>query len=299
MKKLLICISLLSSMLVRAQTNSGDELDKLMGDQESTKKEYVLNAFKSSRVINGHSIEMLGEGVLDFRILHRFGIVKNGVQDFFGLDQASMRMGFDYGINKNLTIGIGRSTQLKEYDGFIKYRLLHQQKGPRPMPVSVVLVSGMTVKTVPFGNPVFDNFTNRLGYYYQIIVGRKFNNTFTLQLAPTLVHRNLVELNTDKNEMVALGIGGRFKMSNRTALILDTHPILYGARSGYNRFPLSIGVDIETGGHVFQLHFTNARGMNEKAFISETYQDWGKGEFQFGFNLSRVFQVKKNTASSW
>jgi hypothetical protein len=142
-------------------------------------------------------------------------------------------------------------------------------------------------------------FENRLGYYHQIIAGRKFGDAFTLQLSPTFVHLNLVDLPVDKNNMIALGVGARLKLTNRTALILDTYPILYGDREGYNIFPLSIGFDIETGGHVFQLHVSNARGMNEKAFITETTQDWTKGEIQIGFNLSRVFTIVKNTESSW
>jgi hypothetical protein len=292
MKKLLFFLFFPISLF--AQT----ELDDLMGDQEP-KTTFINNAFKSSRVINGHSMEMLGEGVLDFRILHRFGIVKNGLKDLFGLDQASMRMGFDYGITKDLTVGIGRSTFQKEMDGFVKYRIVQQQTGEKNIPVSILVIGGSTIRTSAFSNPAFDAFENRMGYYAQTIIGRKFNENFSFQLAPTFVHRNLVETAQDYNSMFALGVGGRAKISKRTAIVLDAHPILYGARAGYNLMPLSIGVDIETGGHVFQLHLSNARGMNEKTFIAETLQDWGKGEFQFGFNLSRVFTVKKNTSTSF
>jgi len=294
MKNLLILLLFTSGSLF-AQTT--DELDDLMGDAEPS-IQYVNNAFKSTRVINGHSIEMLGAGVLDFRILHRFGLVKNGVKDLFGLDQASMRMSFDYGLTKNMTIGIGRSTFLKELDGFLKYRIVQQQTGIKNIPVSVIAIGGTTLRTLPFSNAAFDDFENRMGYYGQILIGRKMNENFSLQLSPTYVHKNLVETAADKNDIVALGVGGRAKISKRTALVLDTYPILSGARSGYNLMPISVGVDIETGGHVFQLHFTNARGMNEKAFIAETLQDWSKGEFQFGFNLSRVFTLKKNTSTS-
>lgn len=296
MKKLIHLLFLALPFCSAAQT--ADELESLMGDAEP-KRAYVNNAFKSSRVINGHSMEMLGEGVLDFRILHRFGIVKNGFKDLFGLDQAAMRMGFDYGINKDLTVGIGRSTFNKELDGFVKYRPIQQQTGIKNIPVSVVAVTGATIQTADFTNPLFNSFENRMGYYSQVIVGRKFSEKVSFQIAPTYVHRNLVETPNDNNSLVALGIGGRFKISNRTAIVLDAHPILSGARKDYNVMPLSIGVDIETGGHVFQLHFSNSRGMNEKAFISETLQRWDKSEFQFGFNLSRVFTVKKNTATSF
>lgn len=294
MKKILLLLALPLSLF--AQTT--DELDDLMGDI-APQSIFANNAFKSSRVINGHSMEMLGAGVLDFRILHRFGIVKNGLKDLFGLDQASMRMGFDYGITKNLTVGIGRSTFLKEYDGFLKYRILHQQTGLKNIPFSLLAVGGTTIRSAAFTNPAFDDFQNRLGYYGQIIIGRKISSNLTAQLSPTYVHRNLVELRTDQNALVALGIGGRAKISKRTAIVLDAYPILSGGRTGLNKMPLSIGVDIETGGHVFQLHLSNAQGMNEKAFIAETFQDWRQGEFQFGFNLSRVFTIKENTATSF
>jgi hypothetical protein len=256
-------------------------------------KEHVKNAFKSSRVINGHSMEFIGAGVLDFRILHRFGKVNQGAKELFGLDQASMRIGFDYGVTKNLTIGIGRTTLRKEADGFIKYRPIWQAKGPGAAPVSIVLVAGMSVIGTPNTNPAKpENFNSRSGYYYQTIIGRKFNERFTLQLSPTLVHRNVVAAG-DKNDIYAVGVGTRYKLSKRTALTVDYFYVANGLPNKIGEHPLSVGFDIETGGHVFQLHFSNAFGMNERAFITETTNKWGKGDIQFGFNLSRVFTIKK------
>ena len=262
---------------------------------DTVRKEFVTNAFKSSRVINGHSMEFIGKGVLDFRILHRFGPVNDGIKEFFGLDQASMRMGFDYGLSKNFTIGIGRSTLQKEMDGFVKFRPVHQATGPGGSPISLVLVAGMTVITEENDDSAKEvSFSSRAGYYYQAIIGRKFNQRFTLQLSPTLVHRNEVLANDD-NDIYALGIGSRFKLSKRIAFVVDYFYIFNGLPKEEYYNPLSLGVDIETGGHVFQLHFSNATGMNERAFIKETYNDWGKGEIRFGFNLSRVFTIgKKN-----
>lgn len=271
-----------------------DDLLSLIEEEPAT--EQITNAFKSSRVINGHSMEMIGEGVLDFRILHRFGRVNQGYQQFFGLDQASMRMGFDYGITPNLTIGMGRSTFQKELDGFVKWRILWQSKGAKTMPVSLVWVSGATYngqeQPFPF-TEVEPTFTRRMAYYHELIIGRKFSNEFTLQLSPVLVHRNIVENRLATNDFFALGIGGRYKLTNRVALVADYY-------NAFNRFPnswvynpLSIGVDIETGGHVFQLHFSNSNGMNERAFLLGDNGSWLNGDIQFGFNLSRVFQVKK------
>lgn len=280
-----------------AQTD-GSDLEKMLEQDAKPKKEYAKNAFKSTRVVMGHSMEMLGKGVLDFRILHRFGMIKDGISELFGLDQASMRMGFDYGITRNLTIGYGRSTFNKEYDGFVKYRLLHQHTGEKAIPFSLIWVSGMTVKSSKFSDAALNTFSNRLGYYHQVIVGRKFSENFTLQVSPTLVHQNMVELQKDNNDMVAIGIGTRYKISKRSAILLDAFPLVYGAPTGAT-LPMSIGFDIETGGHVFQLHVSNSRGMNERAFMGETTQDWAKGQINFGFNLSRVFTVVSNKEGSW
>ena len=289
MKKIITATVLFfaTSSLVKAQDTS--LLDGV--EKQSSSKEFVTNAFKSSRVINGHSMEFIGKGVLDFRILHRFGRANDGVSEWFGLDQASMRMGFDYGLGKNLTIGIGRCTFKKEVDGFLKLRLVSQKTNGTPF--SVIVVTGMSVYTFKNTDPLHDvTFSSRAGYYYQSIIGRKFSRKFSLQLSPTIVHRNEVEAG-DVNDTYAIGIGSRFKLSKRTALVVDYFPVLNRPSSSDTRNSLSLGFDIETGGHVFQLHFSNSTGMNERAFITDTHDSWGKGEVRFGFNLSRVFTVKR------
>ena len=271
------------------------DLLSLVEKKGEEKKEFITNAFKSSRVINGHSMEFIGKGVLDVRILHRFGPVNSGINNLFGLDQANMRFGLDYGVLKSLTVGFGRSNVGKEWDGFIKFRPIWQAKGGTwPWPVSIVFVTGMTYSTMPWSDPNRKNFTtSRMAFYNEIIIGRKFSESFSMQIAPTLVHRNIVALSTDANNIYALGIGARLKLSKRTAFVVDYHYIARGLDRNVYKDPLSIGFDIETGGHVFQLHFSNATGMNEKAFITNTTNAWGKDEIRFGFNLSRVFTVAK------
>lgn len=273
-----------------------EDLLKLLGE-EKPKKERTKYAFKSPRVINGHSMEFLNPGTMDFRILHRFGQLNQGYKNFFGLDQASMRMGFDFGILQNLMAGIGRSTYKKELDAFIKYAPIRQATGPWGSPVTFALVSGITMDGLPWADPNRKNFyTSKLAYYFQAIIGRKFSEGLTLQIAPTMVHKNLVQQQTDVNNIYALGVGGRIKLSKRMAFTWDySHVIIGMPDSGYYH-PLSVGFDIETGGHVFQLHFSNSTGMNERAFITETTGQWGKAEVRFGFNLSRVFQIKKTKA---
>src|ERR1700730_15217559 len=160
--------------------------DNLLKLVDSTKpiNEYVTHAFKSSRVINGHSIEMIPKGNMDFRILHRFGLISTGIKNLYGLDQANMRLGFDYGLTTNLTVEIGRSNVNKELDGFIKFRPLRQSVGPKPSPVSIVLIAGMTLTTMPWTDPSRDNhFSSRLAYFGEVIVGRRFSEVFSLQLA--------------------------------------------------------------------------------------------------------------------
>lgn len=286
--KLIVFISILCTCESFAQN---EDLLSLAGN-DTIQKEYVKNAFKSSRVINGQSIELPGKGVMDVRILHRFGLLNSGASNLFGLDQANMRFGFDYGISDRVTVGVGRSNVGKELDGFIKLRPVWQATGPGGMPFSLIWVSGATLSTVPAqdGAPKPD-FSTRMAYYHEIIIGRKFSQRFSFQAGGVMVHRNIV--NTAENDTWAVAMGGRFKLSKRIAFVADYHHILSGKQPG-TQDPLSLGFDIETGGHVFQLHFSNAIGMNEKNFLTNTTDDFWKGEIRFGFNLSRVFTLKKH-----
>ena len=298
MKKLINTGALLLLLLVSvgAQVDtSGDLLGML---DEPVLLNRVTNAFKSPRVINSHSMEMLSPGTMDFRILHRFGDLSRGYYELFGLDQATMRLGFDFGITPNLTAGFGRSTNRKELDGFVKYRLLWQSTGQRTIPLSLVWVSGMTLNGLkdPTGSTELPpTFSRRLAFYHQLIIGRKFNDWLSVQITPTAVHRNIVANRLMSNELYAIGFGGRAKLTRRIAFVWDYSYALnrFPGLLSYN--PLSLGVDIETGGHVFQLHFSNAVGMNERAFLSDENSNWLKGEIRFGFNLSRVFQIAKRT----
>lgn len=242
-----------------------------------------------------HSIEMLRTGVLDFRILHRFGRINGGAYEFFGLDgPATVRLGLDYGITDDLTVGIGRSSFNKELDGFVKYRIIHQATGPKASPLSLIAVAGSTVTTLKWSDPTRKNyFSSRVAYYGQAIVGRKFSEALTLQLMPSIVHRNLVPTVNDPNDLFAIGAGGRIKLSHRVSFNVDYYYVAnQNTAAGFHN-PLSIGFDIETGGHVFQLHFTNSKGMNERAFLANTEYSWGNGDIFFGFNISRSFQIKK------
>jgi opacity protein-like surface antigen len=213
----------------------------------------------------------------------------------FGLDAASIRLGLDYGVTPWLNVGIGRSSFEKVYDGFVKVRVLRQQTGKRNVPVHLLLVSDMAIVSQRNTNSEIEPyyFSNRLNYTHQFILGRKFSDGFSLQVMPSLVHRNFVMTKSEANDVFVVGVGGRVKLTKRVALNAEYYYVPAGQlASGYTN-SLSVGFDIETGGHVFQLHFTNSTGMVENAFMTQTNGKWNAGDIHFGFNVSRVFTVHR------
>lgn len=276
------------------EDESGNLMALLEEGSPFPKKEFTTATFKTTRIANAHSIENLGKGILDFRVNHRFGRLNEGAKEFFGLDNATTRIGFDYGLTDWLMIGSGRSTFMKEYDGFLKARLL-RQKDKGGMPLSVSYVGAMSIQTmdvsVPAGTEYY--FTNRIAYLNQLLIARKFNSWLSLQLMPTHIHYNLVDFRTEKNDVFAIGFGGRLKVSKRIAITGEYYyvPDDYKRRGSKNS--LTFGIDIETGGHVFQLMFSNSTGVSERAVIGQTTGLWDKGDIHFGFNISRVFTIVK------
>lgn len=280
----------------KAQQTEQDTTDllSLLGPDELT-LDYTIATFKSTRVINMHSTENPAAGALDFRISHRFGTLNSGAQELWGLDQAYMRLGFEYGATDRLMVGVGRSNVNKEIDGFFKFKILRQSSGTKNMPVTVSLFSSLVIRTTPWSEPDRENyFTSRLFFCHQLLIARKFNEALSLQIAPTLVHRNLVPDNTTKHDVLALGMGGRYKLTTRTTFNVEYVWVKPDQLESQYKNSLSLGFDIETGGHVFQLHLTNSKPMNEKGFITETTGEWGKGDIQFGFNVSRMFTVRRS-----
>ena len=268
------------------------DLLSLLGREETT--EYAAASFKTNRVINLHSLESTSSGVLDAKISHRFGFINGGPYELFGLDQATVRIGLDYGVSDRLTIGIGRSSFEKTYDGFIKYKILRQSTGLREMPVTLAILGTSAIHTLKWAATDRENlFSSRLYYVGQLIIGRKFSNGFSMQFSPTIVHRNLVKTQAEMNDVLAIGVSGRIKLNKRLSLNTEYIYVMPDQTSPIYHNSLSIGFDIETGGHVFQLHFTNSTSMIEKGFIAETVGDWGNGDIHFGFNISRVFTIVK------
>lgn len=301
---LLLCCTVFTTCVMAQDTL---DIDKILDEEMAKKKpgnDLVEATFKTSRIINGHSIENTQKGVLDFKISHRFGTLNNGLYQLFGLDNATMRMGLDYGITHHLMIGAGRSTYQKQYDAFFKYRIVQQSTGKQPVPISVSFMGGIFYATDTAS--LKNNYNiipsakvetkHKLSYVSQLIIARKFSSDFSLQLMPTMVHSNVVPRQDDPNNLYSVGVGGRLKLTKRTSINVEYYyqvNKLNGIGGLETHNPLSIGFDIETGGHVFQLHFTNSRGMTERQFITETTGSWAKGDISFGFNISRVFQVGK------
>jgi hypothetical protein len=315
MKNIYILFLLLLSVTVKAQDDPMDVLEK----NTKPTTTFATATFKSTRVINGQSVETMAKRHLDFRIAHRFGALNTGAYNYFGLDQATMRMSFEYGLTNDLMVGIGRSTTQKTFDYFGKYKLLKQSSGAHIMPVSVTLfasIAAVSLSTNPensFSSPSFANNIERLSYCTQILIARKITDGFSLQISPTYLHRNKVfRINSsdasevlEPNDIFAIGFGGRYKLNKRTSINAEYFYRLpsfndqYTLNSNYHN-SLSVGVDIETGGHVFQLHFTNSLGMIEKQFIAENTESWTNGGIHWGFNLSRTFSFdKKKKKDNW
>lgn len=283
--------------LAQDTTKLQDDFDSLLGlldsNQFTDHNKYATATFKTTRIANGHSIENTKEGVLDFRINHRFGYINNGIREFFGLDNAITRIGFDYGIFNSLMIGVGRSTHLKEYDGFIKGKIL-KQTVTNTMPISLSYFGSLSVLSLQFQAPpgYGYQFSYRIAYINQLLIARKFSNSFSIQLMPAHIHYNFVQFSNEPNDIFALGIGGRVKISNRVSVTGEYYPVI-GNRRHNTRNSLTLGVDIETGGHVFQLMFSNSTGITERTVIGETMGNWANGDIHFGFNISRVFTIVK------
>lgn len=288
-------IFLFITLLVKAPVYCQDtSLLKMINDSiEVNKTKAIVNGtFKGVYIINTQSVETPPKHVLLLLIMHRFGKINDGAYNFFGLDNATMRLGFDYGLTNQLSVAIGRSTFEKTFDGHIKYKLLRQTNGG--VPVTLDVFSGMYFTSLRNTDKPYLNGTYRTSYATSLLIARKFSRSFSLQLTPTVLHYNLVPAAIDHNNVFAIGIGGRKKVTRRMSVNAE---YIYVPSSQINSLQvynsLSVGIDIETGGHVFQLHITNSQGMVEPLFIGKSTGAWSKGDIYFGFNISRAFNLSK------
>jgi len=286
-------------LLISSSSKAQEDLLELLNAGEDPTTTYTIATFKSTRLVTAHSVETNGEGVLNFMIGHRFGPINSGWRDFYGLDNATLRLGFDYGITDQINIGIGRSSFQKTIDGTFKWKFLRQQSGLKNIPLTATFVSAAYINTSEWRNPDRDNlFSSRLAYHFSLLLARKFKEAISLQLMPTVVHRNLVPTMEDMNTIVSIGAGTSIKVTKSLRFNAEYFYIpdgqIFSEIGGLEvKDSFSIGVDLETGGHIFQLHLTNSRGLTEKYLIGENTGSWGQGDIHFGFNISRVFTVKK------
>jgi len=289
---------LLLQTLCNVANAQADNEDDTAETPPLVRKDVAYNTFSATRIVDGSTVKNLDGGVLDFRIAHRFGRVSEGSQNFFGLDDATTRIGLDYGITRWLMVGIGHSVLNKENDGFTKIKLLGQRRDG--MPLSLSYVGEMSVQTTlaPI-LPAGDKWLYRYRLYYanQLLIARRFSDRISLQIMPSIVHYNIVDDARFSNNTVAIGVGGKIKITKRVAITgeyyyrVTNQDMLYNGATTYNT--LSAGFEVESGGHVFQLLVTNAQGITERSFIGQTTDSWSKGQLHFGFNISRIFVLVK------
>jgi len=276
------------TILFSAQLFAQDSLMNLF--DESPQTVYTEATFKITRIVLGQSIENPGKGDLIFVIQHHFGYVNQGAYEFFGMDQATIRLGFEYGITNWLMIGVGRSAYGKTYDGNMKIKILRQSTGRRVMPVSVSYFGSVGINSLRQPDKTINYyFTNRLTYLNQILIARKFSRRISLQLTPSLVHRNLVATPQIDNNTWALGGGGRFLLTKHTSIDAEYFYLLSKKAAAKYHNSFSIGFNIETGGHVFQLYISNSQGIIGQNFIPGSIGNWLKGDVLIGFNITRTF----------
>lgn len=285
MKKIILTIFVLSFSI---QFSAQDLLDVL--DSETPETENIVTAtFKGTRIVNGHSIENRKNKELEFIISHRFGRVNTGFEELFGLDQSNIRFSFEYGLTDNLTAGLGRSSFEKTYDGYLKYSLLKQKTGTNSFPFAVSLFGSIAAKSQKAIAGNERSFAESLFYVGQVLIAKKVNSSLSFQITPTYVHRNLTAINADPHDIFALGFGTRVKLNKRVSLNAEYYPQFNKLKSIDATNSLAFGVDIETGGHVFQIILSNAITMIEKGFITESTGSFFGGDIHLGFNLSRTF----------
>jgi hypothetical protein len=285
MKKIVLNTFLILASLQLCSQDLLDILEKEAPETEST----VSATFKGTRIVNGHSIENRKNKELEFIIAHRFGRVNTGFEELFGLDQANIRFALEYGLTDDLTAGLGRSSFEKTYDGYLKYSLLKQKTGANSFPFAVSLFGSIAAKSQKAIPGEERTFAESLFYVGQVLIAKKVNSAFSLQLTPTYVHRNLTAIDADPHDIFALGFGTRVKVSKRVSLNAEYYQQFDKLESINARNSLAFGVDIESGGHVFQIILSNAITMVEKSFITETTGNFFGGDIHLGFNLSRTF----------
>lgn len=262
--------------------------DDLLGEQT----DYALGTFYTSRIITGQSVFMMPKSGLDFRVHHRFGQFKTGFNELYGIDESSSFLSLDYGVTDYINIGIGRATYRDIFNSFLKISVLRQSTGAKNMPISLVYVGTCGIQSTIFEDEKRnEDFAARLSYTNQLLIARMFNARFSAQVTPTIVHRNLVPVGDYNNTSYALGVGGRYKITNTFSINAEWFHVFNPDKVNGKKMadPIAFGFDIQVAAHVFQVQVTNAESMTENAFITETPNNFFDGDIRLGFNISQVF----------
>lgn len=299
MKRNIRNIILIILFLAPFTYNYGQEndWDSLLENELSSQNIFTTATFKSSRIMNGHSVELLPERGLDLRVAHRFAEFNTTDNNFLGFDEASTYFGLYYGVNNRINIGIARATYNQTNYGFVKAAILKQTEGKKTMPFTLVFNSSLSHTSKEYSDKTRDDdFVSRLDYTFQILIARKFSDRISFQVSPILVHRNLVETPEENNDLYALGFGGRILITKRVAFNAEYYWNLNNTgRYGFEFYdPFALGFDIQIGSHVFQLMLTNVAAMTENKFIGETNSNFFDGDIRFGFNISQVFSLSRD-----
>lgn len=296
MKSNSLAIALITAIVLFPFQAATQDLESMLDATMQTEETIEPAIFRSSTIVNSHSVNMLPAGTLDFRIEHRFGKINGGAYELFGLDNANIHFSFEYGFADWLMAGAGRGTYEKTYDGFVRIKPLTQQSGAETFPFSLAWQSSVYVNTLRFLADLDDfSFARRLEHVHQLMIARRFGDVISVQLMPSYLRRTPVPSLPEQTDLLAMGTGLSFRITNGFSLNLEYFYLLnkniaLNPVQLYN--PLSVGFDLETGGHIFQLIFTNSISMTEHGIIGNTTGNWLKGDIHFGFNISRVFGLK-------
>jgi|TARA_B100001094_G_C18110643_1_gene760955 hypothetical protein len=292
---------LVGFLLISNSLFSQDSLEDILGSTSSSAKP-ISTTFSSTRIVNSHSVEMIPKGVGEFRISHRFGTIEEGFYDIFGLDQAKIRLGYDYGITDKIMVGFGRNSHKKVYDIFGRFSFLNQTID-NSTPITLQYLFASSMKTLRYGKKI--PFMQRFAQINQVLIAKKINN-LSLQIMPSLMIHEYEGY--DKKLFSGVGAAARYLVGKRVAINVEYFARLRHNENGSQEFnrifnenynSLGLGIDIEAGGHVFQFHFSNTNTMNEQAFMFETEKTWEKGEICFGFNILREFSNNKKSEKKW
>ena len=247
----------------------------------------VTATFKATRIVNSQSIELARPKTLEFMIQHRFGSMKNGLYDLFGMDGAAMRFDLKYGINRRISVGAGRSSLNKNYDVFSKIKVLNQTN---VFPIAMALFTKIEIETLKRENDISDKLVNRLTYDTQLLIARKLSENVSFQFMPTWIHHNLVKTFDDDHDLFSMGVGGRLKFTKQISINADRFFPLGDRDTDFTQ-SWGVGFDIQTGGHVFQIMVTNVQGSYESAYIENASGTIDEMNIYLGFNITRVFSL--------